>query len=153
MARPRSGPAGGGTVSHDVPWPHTSACHALAHLAMIGRHGRKRQVEKTLCQRQQTNGNAGLSPVEIVRRMIWRKAAPKTSEDVTVPTDHKGRVCVRRIKSLVGKHTDVTASRTFFLGLCAGVNPEHQIQCDTEVCHQLRRTAQAQIYVHHLCKL
>ena len=81
---------GGETSSHDVPWPHVSACHALAKVATIGRHRPKHQVEKSTCRGRQAKDNAGLSLVEIMRRIAWRKAAPNTSTYVTAPRITKG---------------------------------------------------------------
>ena len=66
----------------------------------------------------------------------------KTSTYVTAPTDHKRGECVSRIISFVGKHTDVTTSKSAMLEFCACVNPKHQVQCDTEICHQPGQTAQ-----------
>ena len=65
------------TPSHDVPWPHVSASHGLAEVAAIGRHGPKHRWGQKMWQRQQTKGNAGFSPMEIMRGMHWRNAGGK----------------------------------------------------------------------------
>ena len=62
---------------HDVPWLHVSASHGLAVVATIGRHGPKHRLGQKTCQRQQAKGNAGLSPLEIMRRMNWRDTGGK----------------------------------------------------------------------------